>query len=296
MKKYLKGMLLVAAAVATTTLCVSCGDDDSGANNPNPPYEEYVEKGQYYLYTPTITPNYWPDNETTIDADFEAYVQNMKDVLAKAGIVLGKDYKWADMQANADNVSALFDSFDDYEYSVKLCRNYPVILRDITLSADGIDTDQSEYGSKTVTCKIDVPEGTTCQLCLEIGVAEGKVPELAPYGQKVTSVYREALKSVFAEAVQDMFQGDYHVERDANKVHYLKYGNFKGDANALMERVKSICEAIEVPQLDADLERVCVSKDVTSPVNIQVYAYDPQSNDPKNSTLLTSVFIKASSR
>lgn len=270
---------MAAAAVASAAMLTSCGDDDQPSYNP--PHEEYVQTGSYVLHFPTISTLHWPDSDAGIQAAYEAYKKPIIEALEKAGVDEEKTYKWEDILANKDKVQNAFNQFGGFEYTVKLCRSYPTFLSDVTLVARGVGMDDDEsidFGSKPLSCKLDVPEGTTCQLFMEISAPVGKVSGLDKYVDEVNVVFQEALKEVFPS--------QFHKSDRSGIAMYTNYGNYSVDAKELQERMKTLCKSVEIPEPDASLKADAKAAGLANMLVINCYAYDPQGEDVKKSTQL----------
>lgn len=273
MKKHLIAFLVIMTASLSACL-VSCGEKDPLPEDQKDP-DGKVTMGTYSLYRPSITLTYWPDSEAGITSSFETYYNG---IAAALNIGQDKKYKWSDIEADRERLQAIFNGIDDFEYSVKSCRNYTSTNGDVTFGAfkEGSIYPDIDFGSKKIICKLDVPADATCQLHIEMTSYETAVPSAKEYNTKVRTLFTEALKEVFTEP--------YGLQENKTSVQYLNMVNRSGSRAELSERVKKACEAVVVPDLPADIRKDAQA--ATSPSGaklsnifvITLFSYDPQSN------------------
>lgn len=265
---------MVMMTVCSSACLVSCVVDGPLPEEQQEPAEN-VKTGAYSVYHPSFTLTYWPDSDAGITEQFEDYYNG---ILADLNVDLEKKYKWSDIEADKERIQKIFDGIDDFEYSVKSCRNYTSVSRDITFGAykDGSFYPDIDFGEKKLICKLDVPEDVTCQLHIEITSFEKAVSSAKEYNTKVRTLFSEALKEFFTE--------QYGLHENITNVEYFNMANFSGSREEISNRVKKACEEVVIPELPADIKKDAQS--VNSPSGaklsnifvISLFSYDPQSN------------------
>lgn len=253
---------------------VSCGGDDPMSGDRKDPSEN-VEMGTYSIYHPDLTLTYWPDSEAGITEQFETYYNG---ILAALKVDPEKKYKWSDIEADRERLQNAFDGIGDFEYKVKSCRNYFSVSREVTFGAykTGSLYPDIDFGGKKLTCKLDVPEDATCQLHIEVTSYETAVPSAKEYNTTVRTLFADALKDVFTEK--------YGVHENKTNVEYLNMVNYSGSREEISNRVKSACEGVKIPDLPENVRKD--ARDVTSPSGaklsyilvINIFSYDPKSS------------------
>lgn len=269
MKKYFRAFMVTMMTVCFSACLVSCGEDDvtsSGQKDPEPVVKEST--GTYDLHCPVFVITYWPDSEAGITTQFQSFYD---DIAKAVGVDGKKEYKWSDIEASKDKLQKAFDAFGDFEYSVKSCRNYSRLNGDITFKAykDGNSSADIDFGAKHVKCTLDIPADVTSQLHIEMKTFELGVPSAKEYLDKVRGLYADALK--------DVFTGEYGVMKGIAQVEYLNMYNHTGDRKEISERISKACEGVVVPELPADIKKEAADAKVKAIFTISVFAYDPHS-------------------
>lgn len=286
MKKYFQSLLLLAVAVATATVFASCGDDETPTPNPGPDPNEEVTMGKYIFDDPGISTLFWPDTERGIKEEYDLYIQGLTSALSAVGVENDKEYKWDDILANKEKVQCVFDSCGNFEYKVHLCRSLSVLSKDVSLTAEAYGVEPIDFGYKTVTSILDLPEGTTCQLYISVSSTEGAVPAVKEYSDQVLALYQDALK--------DVFTTEYHTETEEFVVRHLNYLDYSGDPGELCATVKSLCEGVTIPEASQKVKDAVIAAGMGLIVNVSVTAYDPQAENPKASgNILFDSFVNA---
>ncbi len=275
MKKFSSKMLLMIAAIASVAMFASCGDDHDPAE-PSKPVVDNSPTGYYELEFPSLNVFYWPDNATGIEEKFDAYKKSIENALG-SDFSTEKTYKWSDILAKKDFLQKAFNSCNDFEYSVKCCRNFSDNSQ-VALGAVPNDDNLSRisFGSKKVTCKLDVPANTTCQLFCEVSYPK----DVEAYGEKLKSAFKEALKNEFA--------GEWHVETNSAAFITRTYMNSSEDYNVITERIKGICQAVKLPAI-TNTEK---ATDNLILARLVVYAYNPKAEHPSKSDHLFNLSVQ----
>lgn len=232
MKKFIKSTLAMAVAIASATMFVSCNnDDDSNSNStPSKDPEAGVVKGTYEMYFPLLTMTYWPDNAGGIDAKYEDYKKPIIAGLKSMNIEDGKSLKLSEMEASKAQAEKMFNSFDNFKFSVKACRNYPTFLSNMFLRVSAANDKGFYIGEKKMECTLDVPANATCQPWFEFTSLEGRYPETKEYNKEVMAKIQDALK--------DVFKDDYATETTANGVKYHNMINLTGSIDDYKASIK----------------------------------------------------------
>lgn len=276
MKKYFQSLLLLAVAVATATVFASCGDDETPTPNPRPNHDEEVKMGKYIFDYPFITTLSWPDTERGIKEEYDLYIQGLTSALSAVGVENEKECKWENILANKEKVQCVFDSCGNFEYKVHLCRSLSVTSKDISLTAEAYGFEPIDFGYKTVTSILDLPEGTTCQLYISVSSTEGAAPAVKEYSDQVLALYQDALK--------DVFTTEYHTETEVFVVRHLNYFDYSGDPAELCQTVQRLCKGVKIPEASQELKDAVKAAKMDLIVEVSVTAYDPQAENPKFSS------------
>ena len=284
MKKIIASMLLSAAAIVSATMMVSCGEDDDDGQTPEKPVEK-ADTGKYSLQFTDIAISNWPDANTGIEDQYEAYQKSITDAL---NVDLNKQYNWSDIEADKDRLTKAFDKFGNFEYKVKALVNYLHYYGEET--SFGAIKNGSGYldlkiGTKNVKCIKEIPDNATTQLYIQMSSFETEVPLAKEYCAKVRALYTEALK--------EEFTGEYGSEEKgtSRKVcSYYNLANYTTDSLEVKNRVNEICKAVEIPALPDDVkkEAQAVSPALPYLFKILINKYDPQATYPVKSE--TEVF------
>lgn len=278
MKSFIKTIQVFAVAIVSATVFGSCNTDDDRSNIASSPYSnnkdnatEQVLSGTYNMRFPSIIVVNWPEklNEKEITDKYEAYKKSITDVI---DVNEDKPYKWTEVQAKQDTYKKLFSSFGNFEYSVKVCRNYHT-PESIWFRAYPKDdkTGSIDFGEKQLICKLDIPSDVTCQLYFEFRSRENALPEMKAYSDQVKALFQNSLK--------DVFTNEYGTMTSSACVDCLNYANFTGDRSETVKRVQEICDAIEIPEVPADLKAKAKAAGVQNLLTIRVNGYNPKGND-----------------
>lgn len=246
MKKNIYSLLLMAVALFSAVTLVSCGSEDDPI--PEPPTPEAPKMGSYSLYFPSLYISGWPDSESGVMEEYEAYTKKIKDALK---VDTEKKYLLSDLLAEKDSLQKVFDSLDDFNYTVKSCRNYYVGSQDIRFRVYEEHDDTHpviDYGTKHVKSTLDLPEGSQRQLFLEIESYDKAVPSAKDYLNKVRELYLDALKDVFSEGygTDDKSHQNYTT--------YTSIANCGDNFKEVFANMKKSCDAVEIPALPENIK------------------------------------------
>lgn len=291
MKKNLASILLSAAAIVSATMLVSCGEDDDNDNGltPEKPVEK-VDTGKYSLEFTHLAITRWPDANTGIEAQYEAYQKSISDAL---NVDLNKKYNWSDIEADKDRLTKVFEKFGDFEYKVKALLNYLHYYGEET--SFGAIKNGSGYldlkiGTKNVKCVKEVPDNTTTQLYIQMSSFETAVPSAKEYCEKVRALYTDALKEEFTGEYGNEEKGDTRKENC-----YYNMTNYMTDSLEVKNRVNEICKAVEIPAIPDDVKKEAQAVSPALPYLFQIWInkYDPKATYPvKSETEVFSQSIK----
>lgn len=285
MKKYLRSMLLLAAAIVSASMFASCGEDETDDLNPGQKEpENKVEMGYYKLDFPSLTILEWPDTKSIeeIEKKYDAYKKSITDALKYED---GKKYKWSEIEADKDRLQKLFDGFGDFEFEVQNCANklsYAGLGTSFCAYKEGSEYRNIDFGEKKIKSKLHIPENTTCQLFVTITTVNA-VPSVKEYSASVKKLYTDALKDVFTD--------EYGVVETSDKLartEYFNLANFSGNSDELKNRVKDACDAVKekVPAVPADVLKDAQDSNINVLFSINIEAFDPKSGDPSRGKTL----------
>lgn len=278
MKKYLRTMLLLAAAIVSASMFVSCGDDETEDLNPGQKEDpaDKVEMGYYDLDFPSLMVLEWPDSKEEIEKQYDAYKKRIVDALQYEE---DKKYKWSEIVADKERLQKVFDGFGDFEYEVRNCGNkFPYAGQSITFKArkQGAANPDIIFGERKLKCKLNAPENTTCQLVVTLTTVDA-VPTANEYCAKLKDLFTDALKDVFKEEYDKVV-----VSGNIPRTNYYNLYNHTGDAEELKNRVTEACGLVKIPEIPEE-----VLKDVQAHTpaifdlfSVTIEAYDPQSGAP----------------
>lgn len=282
MKKYLKSVLLLVAAIVSASMFVACGEDDK-TNELNPVQKEEpaekVEMGHYVVKFPSLMILSWPDNQAGIDEQYKAYQKRITDALKYEE---GKQYKWSDIEADKDRLQKVFDGFDGFEYTVKACNNHlNYLAENISFGAykEGSSKADITFGERKITCKVDFNEGETCQLYVVITSYEATLPSAEEYCANLKKLFTDALRDVFADEY-----GKVEVSGTSPRTEYYNLANFAGNSDELKERVAQACDDVKmkIPALPENVKEEAQASNAKIPYlfDVTVFAYNLDQASP----------------
>lgn len=250
MKKYLRSMLLLAAAIVSASMFASCGEDETDDLNPGQKEpENKVEMGYYKLDFPSLMITEWPDTKSIeeIEKKYDAYKKSITDALKYEE---GKKYKWSEIEADKDRLQKIFDGFGDFEYEVRNCgNNFSYAGQHTSFSAfkEGAEYADIKFGEKKINCKLNVPENVTGQLMVTITTMD-VIPSANEYNTNVKNLFIDAIKDVFVGEYEKIVTKDKFVHSD-----YYNLADLLNNDEEVITRVKEACNAVKVPAIPEDV-------------------------------------------